>query len=377
MYYNKYLKYKNKYLSLVYGGKLNLDYTRSDDDKNVTLKKDEILYFGDDLYTHIKLLPSYDDLINKDFFIIGGIRFGGRYPDITISSKDYEYGRYYLYEYLKIKINEITDEKILFNNIEMIIKFVRSQFKTDTILEFEEKTLTIDNEPFTFAFLSRKKWKLLDTTTTCVKNKLFECTNNVCSINEKDYQVTTTNVSLLPALLGDCREHAWLLGFLVKILLEDYKKDYKIGIFYGKCYICPTKKKTIHFLEEHVFCVLSDPKNNLTILDALYFDKSKNCFENKRIRNCFIFNNRPLKKTCNELGSYNNYDLIKGQNSYYSGASYLNGEKICDIISVPIIYNNIYSYTDKKNNMLIYNKNIDKPPEKIINSWNKFHEWCE
>jgi hypothetical protein len=187
---------------------------------------------------------------DKNIFIQGGIKYLYKWTDILIQPSDYE------------RVNKLLPK------LKNIILFVRKAFNTDIFLKILKKELDTDKKLW---------WKTVAKNSWFFLNRIFGCTDNKnknCIYNKfKEYPNSITSVTALPFFIGDCREHAFFLGFLLANYFMNNKKlgIQDVRIIYTRSYKVMDNK--VDYLEDHVFPIIK--KNNSWIVaDSFYCKKT-------------------------------------------------------------------------------------------------------
>jgi len=308
---------------------------------------------------------------DKTYYIGGGIRFGGRTPDVIINYHDIDVGNKYLN---MMDINRNNHDLSMEQIINKIIQFVRINFMSDRILHFSES-----------GHVSVQTWyDTIDKTTDCFLKKLLDCKEKTECYNKKKGKFTLTNISMLPYFIGDCREHAILSSFLLGLYVSKFKQNNIVGIMYTTAYLMDEGKKHIQYLEDHVFCVyITNNNNEIHIIDPLY---SKFNTSEKKI----IYDMNKIEEISKDtLNSYTfdddiNKNKIFGSNLLLHCGNLIHGTQIINkIINVPIIFNGNNQYINNfpidSDKIYFYNKKF-KIPKVVMNKMNKWHFfdiWCQ
>lgn len=328
-----------------------------------------------DKYTHP--LPNKNLPNNRAVFVTGGLRFGGRYPDIIIDKGDFARGEKIL---RNIGITFPSSCNLTEFSITSIVNKVREYFHTEKAVKFE-----IDGE----YVKTTDDWaNTIDKSSKCLIEKVYDCTTD-CQDKKKEYKNTTTNVTFLPYLIGDCREHAWLSGFLSELYHSSCCSrsgcDKKIRIFYTKVYICDDINHKLIYLEDHVF-VLYITKNNVYIIDPLYADATAM----PRIEYNKVISSPVNICTLTEYDGFNSfsknlcsYEKDEKGNRYQPSVvmecgKIVTSSRIVRLINVPIIYDGSMSLIE---NTLPVDGSEGRVLNKIVNSfslknWTDFNDWC-
>lgn len=303
----------------------------------------------------------------KTYYISGGIRFGGRVPDVIINYHDIRIG----IEYLKKMDIDIDKHRISMEEIiNKIIKFVRINFMSERILHFQES-----------GYVDAKTWyDTVDATSVCFIKRLLNCKDEAECYKEKVGKFTLTNVSMLPYFVGDCREHAILSSFLLGLYVSKFKPNNIVGIMYTSSYVMDEVKKHIKYLEDHVFCVyITNDNTEVHIIDPLY--SKFNTSYNKIIYDMNKIEEIP-KDTLNNytFDDDKNKKIILNSNLLLHCGNLIHGTYIKNkIINIPIIFdgNNQYinKFTIDEDKIYFYNKKFNIPRGNI-NKWHFFDIWC-
>ena len=302
---------------------------------------------------------------NKTMFIEGGKKFNSRYPDIVINKYDFIRAL----DLLNNEIEEYNNNEPIYDTsayLNKIIILVRKLFNTDKSIIFKN----IDGFPD-----ASESWNnTYNNLTICVA----EMNNNIT--------FSLTNIMALPYLSNDCREHAFLTGFLSYVFQQycckKFNKDCEneIRIMYTSSYIIYEHTKVIEFDEDHVFVLLINKHKEIFVVDAFYTDNNQ--------KHKVIFDKRKIVEI--DKQTYMNYkydDDFKGSLDNPNipflccGKMYVDNKEKYKIITIPKIYNNTLKFIDttkyklNKNNILIYDDII-----KFDGYYNKpifFNKWCK
>jgi len=288
-------------------------------------------------------------------WVQGGTRYGGRYPDIIIDRGDFT------------RAEAILGKKNIGNQPVDIVKIVRDIFETTKLLQFE----IVDGYP---APIDSRWKKGVDEPSNCFAQRIFECKDDDdCARKKKFWPNTMTNITALPLLaLADCREHAWLAAFLLSVGYARYGSNMEVSVVYTKSFTVNDTKKTITYLEDHVFVLTIDEQGKVTIVDPLYAENIGKCDA------CINFNNtNPTLVGLNKLATHTGFDsLCKELDTYPSGSTapiFRSGQLSIDkslsstayIVSVPFIYDGstrfIENISDDRSKFVVYNRLIEIP----------------
>lgn len=312
-------------------------------------------------------LPTRAEVGKKTMWVRGGMNFGGRYPDIIIDESDFLRAHALL--------EQFDDEKCEPSDI---VSMVRTTFKTNQIVRFEN----VNGYPI----VKDDEWKKgVDIPSTCFTQRVFECdqTEN-CSRSKRDFPNTMTNVTALPLLLADCREHAWFGAFLLSVRYLRCNTEMTVSVIYTRSYTVNEESKTIVFLEDHVFILTTDPNGNVQIVDPLYAQDVNTC------EACINFNNmKPEFVGISKLRNFQGFDAMLDRMAYPSGLTapiFRSGQlsiakKVLPdayIVSVPYLYdgstNFIHDrYNDKKELATVLNRQLEI---ENAETWDKHEGWC-
>ena len=339
----------------------------------------ENLKMPNELDNNIKLLinnskpvPKEIEIGNRICIIKGGIRFGGRYPDIIIDRYDFIRGLRFL-----LSKNIVTTKTS--DYLKIIVNIVRELLHTEQAVKYNVSAdghINIDDS-----------WiSTIDSSTICInKNKYND------NSEKQKYPNSLTNVTAIPYIIGDCREHAILATFLCSVYKEhicetqqkDCTNDFRL--FYTTSYKVDDSNQIITLMEDHVFCLMIS-KSTIWVIDPLYSDDTS--------ENYIIFNNIEAKNiNKNEYINYkiendidNNFvNALNDDNKpiLHCGNIYMNRSLKYKIINVPKIFTNSLDYIKNINelqinnyidNVLIYNRHIKY--DNYNNNWKTFDEWC-
>lgn len=224
--------------------------------------------FQTELETYTHYLPREDELEDKRMYVMGGIRFGGRYPDIIIDKHDFPRAKQIL-ETSVFGRNMSQSCGNFVKDILSIVKYVRKSFHTDNAVKFE---IGDDGIPK----VDTAWTETIDKATACFLEEIYQCKGwNDCKRSKTSLPNSFTNITALPYFVGDCREHAWLSGFLAHAYIQyccdrDSCVYGDVRILYTKAYLIDDSKKFIRFLEDHVFVIYRDKEGRVFIIDPLY-----------------------------------------------------------------------------------------------------------
>ena len=277
---------------------------------------------------------------NQAFFIQGGIKYSGRYPDIIITKYD-------VVRALKNIKKLLQNTKNNTENCLNILKlYTRQLLKTDEQVQFD----IINNIPDMTRY-----WNETFNEYTICKSEI-----------KKDKQLSLTNIMALPYLSNDCREHAWYLGFLLYVYQQYYCNLYNIDcknefrIIYTETYIIYEDTKEIVYDEDHAFVLMINNNNFVYIVDAFYLN-------NKKINNKIVYDYTIIENIdINKYKTYKINNILKTalNNSnlpIFHGGVYIANNKKLKTINIPKIYNNTNKFIDitlynlNNDNILIYN----------------------
>jgi hypothetical protein len=307
--------------------------------------------------------PNNDFLEDKTLFIKGG----GRVPDIIVNKYDVERAENYLTMHLNLKTTETKEY------LSEIISFVRRMLNTEHAVIFEMK----NNLPSLMS-----SWtETIDKATACVKKDR----ENIKTSS------TLSNVTALPYMFGDCREHGILISFFCNVyknyICKKYNKDCnnQFRAIYSMSYMIDDEASTITPLLAHVFCLMIS-KGKIWVVDALLSD-----------------DNSPNRKQYNTLeaqfidkNSIANYNIMTGDNDLMSktfknnipilhcGYYYIDNKPKFRVVNIPKNWTNKIEYidninvllndTNNFNNLLLYNRIINY--DNYETKWSTHSEWC-
>jgi len=307
-----------------------------------------------------------EDTINNDIIIIRGGR--SRVPDIIIDKHDFQRAINYLVT--NLQLNTTTSEYI-----KKIVEFVRIMLHTDDVVKFE-----LVNE---MPILDTAWQATVDYASACIKKNTTELTNKL------------TNMTALPYIIGDCREHGLLSSFLCNVYQDYICKQSNTdcnNIFraiYTTSYKVNDDDQTIEKIEDHVFCLmLNKVKKTIWVIDPLYSDNTSS--------NRMTFNN--TQATFINKDDYKNYKVVgkerdiskyqtsldEGKPILWCGNIYINDKHKFKVINIPKLWDGSIEVIEKEDNdqfqqlsndnLLLYNR-IFKYDEYLI-SWKKHKDWC-
>ena len=339
--------------------------------------------FATELDTYTHYLPLENEIKDKRMYVVGGIRFGGRYPDIIIDSNDFKRAQ----EIFQTTIfPEGLDDACshFVKSILKIVKYVRTAFHTDNAVKFE---IGDDGIPK----VDTAWTQTIDKGTSCFLEEIYKCKGwNGCKIEKVKLPNSLTNITALPYFIGDCREHAWLSGFLSHVFIQNCCDQYRcyqgdIRIFYTKAFLIDDTKKFIRFLEDHVFVIFRDKDGKITIIDPLYAEEAD--AEGNYIK--YNSNVSAPIRLC-DLSTYTGFqDLLaatclykdRGSSSpvLHCGNVFLNNKAYARIGNVPIIYDGTTKYIPNDSriqsteDILALNKLFKKTN---LHYWKNHNSWC-
>jgi hypothetical protein len=327
------------------------------------------------LYLHSHPLPTIEQLQTQTMFELGGLRYGGRYPDIIIDKNDVTRSS----EMLQ-KIDIDTTCKTVSEGLFKIVDYVRSRFHTDKAVKFFVN-------PATGLPDVSKSWEsTIDLATSCFVESTYDCHNsNSCYAKKKIYTNTTTNITGLPYLIGDCREHAWLSGFLTQMYFLQFCPSEKreVFIFYTKSYVVDDVAKTVQFLEDHVFTLFISPNTKkIFVVDPLYAAKPESgtylLFNSEQVTPVKISELADYSGIGDLLKSLCNYNRPSPSPLFECGKVFVDHKQTSRIVNVPIFYDGSLKFIDEPGNpdpgmMKILNHNYNF--KNLIN-WKIHSSWC-
>ena len=384
----KYKKYKHKYLNakknlndnVLVGGVVLESLTRENITQIYDQERKTVQYTFETVVNYtvqrimLNMYPMPKSFDGKTYYINGGIKYGGRHPDIIINAVDEEIGIKYL-KSIGVYEGDILKMYTMKDIINKIIMFIRENFLSDRLLHFDDKTGSVD---------AARWYATVDSTTNCFIKKVFKCGDAECQ-QLKMGQFTLTNISALPYFIGDCREHAFLAAFLLGLFLIKHKKSNTAGILYTSAYIYNQEDNTVTYMEDHVFCIYATNENSeIHIIDPLYSKFNK--YEKKILydeHQPTIFLN-DVFENCTFLSLDKNISNARVETDIKSAKIIIHcGNMIGDgtvrkIINIPKFYdgNNmiVNNFTFDKDKVYFYNKIFDRP-ENLI-KWKSFADWC-
>ncbi len=319
---------------------------------------------------------------DKAVFIPGGLRRGGRYPDIIINKADYSRAKYILHQLFPNLDKSYPIPEIA---ISKIVDFVRHSFNTEKALVFETKD--------DYVSVMRSWVGTVDKATKCFINGVYECKED-CYLEKTKYPNTTTNITALPYLIGDCREHAWVSGFLSSVYNELCSNRSSLScsrqsrIFYNKVYISDDARKKLVFLEEHVFVLFFSANRNVYVIDPLYVETTDvprieyNKILVKPVSICQLSDYQGFDQFAKDLCFYQN----TGKGNKYQTSIVMECGKIIRsdgsmvrLVNIPIIYDGSTTFTNDtlagkgNNDIMVLNREMKADN---LTSWTSFDEWC-
>ena len=309
---------------------------------------------------------------NTAMFVTGGLRFGARYPDIIVDHFDYIRARDILLEagVHASPCSSLEKQK----SIRKIVDYVRHCFHTD---DMQKWVLNDDGFPEI-----NESWNLtIDKATECFVRTVYNCnSSDSCYAQKRKYTNTSTNVTALQYMLGDCREHAWLGGFLVNVYIRDccmqsaQACSSQVRVFYTQAFIVNDSRQTVKYLEDHVFVVYL-AGSEVFIIDPLYSGSSG--------RNYLMYDTMHVRRV--EASEVMNYTGSKALlDSFHTtglmlecGRVIVNNEKVARIVNVPKIYDGSYNIEKDPDvsaeSALLLNRLIDVS---TLSHWNSHDDWC-
>ena len=372
----------NKIISLLQTGNVNiLDIgTETVDDPNYDVKNDNLINLilkNSHPFPELKDVGLLDDFtidpnVNRAMIVLGGIRFGGRYPDIIIDK----------YDFLRASeiLGKLPSDCTTGSYLMMIVNKVREFFHTGHAVKFN----IVKNMPNV-----DEAWKnTIDAATTCINEKVFNCAPtdswDQCAA-KKSQSNTFTNIMALPYIVGDCREHAWLSGFLAHVFtkmccrtkVEKCNKIYRV--FYTVSYMMDSNKKEMKRIEDHVFILLLT-KNKIYVIDPLYSGVK---------RDAIVYNNGEAinmeKKQFDGYTCDQDFENALSQNApiLHCGNMYIGKVSMHKIVNIPKIYDgtikyltdsNTYYQDNKFEYITLYNRKIKYDHHE--DNWDSFNKWC-
>jgi hypothetical protein len=307
-------------------------------------------------------------------FVKGGLRFGARYPDIVVDQFDYVRGRNILLQAGVETSSCSSKEKQV--SITKIVNYVRRCFHTNDMLKW-----VLNSEGF--PEINDSWTSTIDKATQCFVNTVYQCdTSDECYAKKKKYTNTTTNVTALQYMLGDCREHAWLGAFLVNVYIRDCCAraqrgcDSQVRVFYTQAYVVDDSKQTVRFLEDHVF-VIYLAGNEVFIVDPLYSRPSSG-------KNYLLYDTtRARVVEASDISAYAGAKSILDANEKSGlmlecGSVIVNDKKIARIVNVPKYYDGSYFAEEDPDvsaeSALLLNRLIEVSK---LSHWNSHEDWCK
>jgi hypothetical protein len=182
-------------------------------------------------------------------------------------------------------------------------------------------------------------------------------------------------------MLGDCREHAWLGGFLANVYIRDCCARAKqacnsqVRVFYTQAFVVDDSMQTVRYLEDHVFVVYL-AGSEVFIIDPLYTRPSRGqnylMYDTTKARTVFEEEVSSYEGSKRMLDSFAKTGLM-----LECGSVIVNGEKIARIVNVPKLYDGSYNIeTDPDVNtesVLLLNRILDVSQ---LSHWNSHEDWC-
>jgi hypothetical protein len=329
---------------------------------------------------HSQPLPPIDILKTHTLFITGGIRYGGRYPDIIINYNDLIRAQHILSDVFGS--NKVcSDQDDIPTALFSIVDYVRQRFHTSDAVRYKVN-------PTTGLTNISESWKsTIDMANDCFIHSVFNCNDtNSCSVAKKMYPNTSTNVTALPYLIGDCREHAWLSGFLSYVYFNAIcpQNNRQIRILYTKTYNINDTTQTITFRIEHVFVLFYSPSGKIYIIDPLHYHvkpssgtyAKMNSGEIKTIQLSTLSSYKGFNELITAISTYKR-DILSP--ILETGEVYVENNKIARIMSVPMLYDGSMKFLETPNN-------LDEDTVLVLNHeyktydleyWDSHKDWCE
>jgi hypothetical protein len=301
------------------------------------------------LYKNSLYIPDQIDVNNQTAFVRGGIRFGGRYPDIIINDYDYERAKNFLTT-LMIDSFDVFDYSL------KIVRWVQSVLQTRDFVKISViYGGIVPNVHF-------YQWgETFDSSTTCI-NKLIPRPNSF------------TNITGIPYVFGDCREHGLLTTFLCKVYSEMIGDTRDFRIIYTKGFILFEDEQIIKSMGDHVFGFFKY-NNELYVIDALYESENNDIYVNQNLHKIDFVNKSEYQHFEQPENFQTNEPII------YTGNVYING-KSHKILSIPIIWKNEIEFIDNSffpnltySNILLYNRLFKYDGYSEL--WQTHREWCD
>lgn len=291
-------------------------------------------------------IPSDDIFEKHTIVVLGGMRHGGKYPDIIIDQGDFVRAR---------KILDSANQA----TFSTIVKFVRHAFHTAEAIKYR----LVDNVVIS-------QMGAIGKARSCFLSGVFDCTTpDACNEQKATFPNTFTNVTALPYLMGDCREHAWLCGFFGRVVTG---KD-NIRILYTRAFSVNDKAKTIKYVEDHVFVLYWQTDETVYVIDPFYETVTIDAPMYVKYNSVI-----PTLVPKESLVGYTGLDALATVAAplLHCGNSYVGGKHHARIINIPIIYNGTYN--------LIESSIIDPMIVTVMNrkmrlastGWPDFNVWC-
>ena len=233
------------------------DQLNTIDLKSCKFKKPKISFKNNafkKIYNHTPVLPTIESLYenpSRNYIIQGGMRtVGARYPDYIVNKEEMTYLKTIMEKcnIMDIPISNINDVVIA------CIQLVQDKLKTKLFLNVNDK-----------------KWSIFDTMTNSFRNLCLD----IFSYSEYKNKFTPTNLSMLLFFTGDCREHCFLLLYLLRIYLHynDTQNRYLVMPIYTSVGVNNSndiKQNYQNLYYEHTFPVLIDTQTKkIFAIDAL------------------------------------------------------------------------------------------------------------
>jgi len=306
------------------------------------------------LFKYTAPIPRLNDVSRMAMYIPGGFQYGARYPDIIIDTFDFQRAQTML-DTLESgdKEDKITD---LVGKLLRLDKLISKDYNLFAIPPWIKKGI----------YPTLKMHKLQ----TCFDKHIFKCITN-CEEARKEYPKSLTNITALPYIIGDCRESAWLTGFLCSIAT---------GLNYRICYVTLytvlDEEKTIYEFMDHVFTIRFY-KGQMTIIDFIKQPRKNNIvLHNSHIK---LIDNNVFK---NYGIYYRNRPDIRNEIETIPvlefGTINVGGIQKHRLIGVPKIYDGSMRFIKNPNNnintFMLMNRVL---PYSSVSNWNKDIDWCK
>lgn len=183
-----------------------------------------------------------------------------------------------------------------------------------------------------------------------------------------------TNITGIPYMFGDCREHGILTSFLCKVYSELIGDTREFRVLYTKSFIIFEEERRIKQLGEHVFVIFKD-RGKLYIIDSLFESEDRQLSRNQNLHEVDFIDK-------DDYSTFNMPDDFRDTNKpiIHSGNFYINGTKH-KLFSIPMIWENEIEIIDNSffpklsyEDILLYNRLFKF--DEYNDLWRSHLEWC-